>query len=81
MTVTKIRSNTPPVKELLARDKDFLKPLIQATLQEVLEAEMTEALGGARFLLHRRHTTQIRKQQITPSASLLRSAANAAAIR
>ncbi len=46
MTVTKIRSNTPPVKELLAREKDFLKPLIQATLQEVLEAELTEALGA-----------------------------------
>lgn len=46
MTVTKIRSNTPPVKELLVRDKEFLKPLIRATLQEVLEAEMTEVLGA-----------------------------------
>jgi transposase-like protein len=28
------------------RDKEFLKPLIRATLQEVLEAEMTEVLGA-----------------------------------
>jgi hypothetical protein len=33
MAVTKIKPNTPPVKELLARDKKFLEPLIEATLQ------------------------------------------------
>jgi transposase-like protein len=26
--------------------EDFLKPLVRTVLQEVLEAEMTEALGG-----------------------------------
>jgi hypothetical protein len=36
MTVTKIRSNASAVKGLLEGDKEFLKPLIQATLQEVL---------------------------------------------
>jgi transposase-like protein len=46
MTVTKIRSNASAVKGLLEGDKEFLKPLIQATLQEVLEADMTEALGA-----------------------------------
>jgi transposase-like protein len=46
MTVTKIRSDVSAVKQLLASDKEFLKPLIQAALQEVLEAEMTEALGA-----------------------------------
>jgi putative transposase len=46
MTVTKIRPNLSAVKELLRNDREFLKPLIQATLQEVLEAEMTEALGA-----------------------------------
>src|SRR5688500_3123780 len=34
------------VKELVAADRDFLRPLVQAVLQELLEAEMTEALGA-----------------------------------
>jgi putative transposase len=46
MTVTKIRTDVSAVKQLLAADKEFLKPLIQAALQEVLEAEMTETLGA-----------------------------------
>ena len=46
MTVTKIRTDVSAVKQLLASDKEFLKPLIQTALQEVLEAEMTEALGA-----------------------------------
>ena len=46
MTVTKIRTDVSAVKQLLASDKEFLKPLIQTALQEVLEAEMAEALGA-----------------------------------
>src|ERR1700746_1804502 len=46
MTVTKIRTDVSAVKQLLASDKEFLKPLIQAAVQETLEAEMTEALGA-----------------------------------
>src|SRR5262245_39221575 len=46
MTVTKIRTDVSAVKQLLASDKEFLKPLIQTALQEVLETEMTEALGA-----------------------------------
>jgi putative transposase len=34
------------VKALLAEDRDFLRPLVQAVLQERLEAEMTETLGA-----------------------------------
>ena len=34
------------MKALLAEDQDFLRPLVQAVLQELLEAEMTEALGA-----------------------------------
>jgi putative transposase len=30
----------------LAEDRDFLRPRVQAVLQELLEAEMTEALGA-----------------------------------
>jgi len=46
MTVTKIRTDVSAVKQLLASDKEFLKPLIQAAVQETLEAEMTEALSA-----------------------------------
>jgi putative transposase len=35
-------------KALLAQDRDFLRPLVQAVVQELLEAEMTEALGAAK---------------------------------
>jgi putative transposase len=31
---------------LLAEHQDFLRPLVQAVLQELLEAEMTETLGA-----------------------------------
>jgi putative transposase len=33
------------VKALLAEDRDFLRPIVEAVLQELLEAERTEALG------------------------------------
>lgn len=46
MTVKNLKSNVTPIKELLGQDRDFLKPLVQATLQELLEAEMSEALGA-----------------------------------
>src|SRR5687767_1207039 len=42
----KLRSTLAEVKALLAEDRDFLRPLVQAVLQELLEAEMTEALGA-----------------------------------
>jgi Transposase, Mutator family len=42
----KLRPTLEEVKALLAADQDFLRPLVQAVLQELLEAEMTEALGA-----------------------------------
>jgi putative transposase len=36
------------VKALLVEDPDFLRPLVQAVLQELLEAEMTEALAAGK---------------------------------
>jgi putative transposase len=36
------------VKALLAADADYLRPLVQAVLQELLEAEMTEALAASK---------------------------------
>src|SRR6478735_8551164 len=37
MTETKIRTDVSAVKQLLASDKEFLKPLIQAAVQEALD--------------------------------------------
>jgi putative transposase len=42
----KLRPTLEEVKALLVEDRDFLRPLVQAVVQELLEAEMTEALGA-----------------------------------
>jgi putative transposase len=42
----KLRPTLEEVQALLAEDRDFLRPLVQAVLQELWEAEMTEALGA-----------------------------------
>ena len=44
----KLRPTLAEVKALLAEDQDFLRALVQAVLQELLEAEITEALGAAK---------------------------------
>jgi putative transposase len=46
MTVEKLRPTLAEIKSLLASDKDFLKPIVRAVLQEVLEQEMTDTLGA-----------------------------------
>ncbi len=46
MTDRKGKSGTIDVKALLARDEEFLRALVRTALEEVLEAEMTEALGA-----------------------------------
>jgi putative transposase len=46
MPQSKLRPTLAEVKALLADDRDFLRPLVQAVLQELLEVEMTEALGA-----------------------------------
>jgi putative transposase len=48
MTVEKLRPTLAEIKAVLGSDKDFLKPIVRAVLQEVLEGEMTEALGAAK---------------------------------
>ena len=40
------KSGTIEVKAVLADDEEFLRALVRTALQEVLEAEMTEALGA-----------------------------------
>jgi transposase-like protein len=44
MTDKKGKSGTIDVKALLAGDEEFLRALVRTALEEVLEAEMTEAL-------------------------------------
>src|SRR6516165_310891 len=46
MTEKKRKSGTIDVKALLARDEEFLRALVRTAIEEVLEAEMTEALGA-----------------------------------
>ena len=46
MTGRKDKARLEDVKALLAEDWDLLRPLVQVVLQELLEAEMTEALGA-----------------------------------
>jgi putative transposase len=36
------------LSELMSRDKDFLRPLVQTVVQEVLEAAMEAALGAGK---------------------------------
>src|SRR5256886_4701242 len=46
MTKRQGKSGTIDVKVLMAEDEEFLRALVRTALQEVLEAEMTEALGA-----------------------------------
>ena len=48
MTKRQGKSGTIDVKALLSEDEEFLRALVRTALQEVLEAEMTEALGAPR---------------------------------
>src|SRR6476620_2387800 len=48
MTKRQGKSGTIDVKALLSEDEEFLRALERTALQELLEAEMTEALGAER---------------------------------
>jgi transposase-like protein len=48
MTKREVGVELKDLKALVADDADFLKRLMHAALQEVLEAEMTDALGAAK---------------------------------
>jgi transposase-like protein len=48
MTRKKDNAKTLDLKALLAEQDDFLRPLIEAVVQQVLEAEMDEAVGAAK---------------------------------
>src|SRR3954452_3688827 len=46
MTKRQGKSGTIDVKALLAEDEEFLRAVVRTALQEVLEAEMTQALDA-----------------------------------
>jgi len=46
MTRKQSRTTISELKELLTEDKDFLRPLVEEVVQQVLEAEMDEAVGA-----------------------------------
>ena len=50
MTKKQGKSGTIDVKALLSEDGEFLRALVRTAVQEVLEAEMTEALGAEKSL-------------------------------
>jgi len=56
MTRKQVSNGVKAVKEMLKADEDFLRPLVEAVVQEVLEAEMKEALGAER---HERKTGRL----------------------
>jgi transposase-like protein len=45
MTARKCKAERIDVKAMLAGDDAFIRTVVRAALQEVLEAEMTEAVG------------------------------------
>src|SRR5580692_12150760 len=45
-TRKKITPSLREIKELMAGEEDFLRPLVGLVVQEILEAEMNEALGA-----------------------------------
>ncbi|WP_040679455.1 transposase, partial [Pannonibacter phragmitetus] len=48
MTKTEVKTASASVKEILLSHPDGLRDVIRAVMQEVLEAEMDEALGAAK---------------------------------
>jgi putative transposase len=48
MTKREHKAGRIDLKALVGGDRDFLRELIRTTLQEVLEAEMTDALEAAK---------------------------------
>src|ERR1700684_412648 len=48
MTERKHKAGRIDLKGLVGTDREFLRELIRTTVQEVLEAEMTDALGAAK---------------------------------
>ena len=48
MTRKETKRSSRDIKAIMSQEEDFLRPLIKVALQEVLEAEMSEAVGAAK---------------------------------
>jgi putative transposase len=48
MTRKKVTPRLREIKERMAAEEDFIRPVIGKVVQEVLEAEMREALGAGK---------------------------------
>ena len=48
MTKKENKRSSREIKKLMSQEEDFLRPLMKVAVQEVLEAEMEEALGAAK---------------------------------
>ena len=48
MTEKNVKRSKQDIKALMAADEDFLRPMVKVILQEVLEAEMSEAVGAGK---------------------------------
>jgi len=48
MTKKETKQSSREIKRLMSQEEDFLRPLMKVAVQEVLEAEMEEALGAAK---------------------------------
>jgi putative transposase len=46
MTQKRINKGAQEIKAMMAKDTDFLRPLVRTVIQEFLEAEMAEAVGA-----------------------------------
>jgi putative transposase len=48
MTEKNVKRSKQDIKALMAADEDFLRPMVKVILQEMLEAEMSEAVGAGK---------------------------------
>lgn len=48
MTRKETKRSSQEIKAMMSQEEDFLRPLMKAALQEVLEAEMSEAVGAVK---------------------------------
>jgi putative transposase len=48
MTTRQAKLDAAQIKALVRGDADFVRTLVRTTMQEVLEAEMSETLGAAK---------------------------------
>ena len=46
MTRKRDKQGTEEIKAMIAREGDFLRPLVRTVVQEIMEAEMSEAVGA-----------------------------------